>query len=1080
MVEAWRSVGIVPVFSVGNAGLFQGADPGTASAPGNYKEVIAVGATDEEDNLADFSLRGPSEEGVIKPDLTAPGTSIRSSMPGESFDEFDYGLSSGTSMAAPHVVGAISLMKDVDPELTIEEIETTLKLTANTNTDDNYSESPNNGYGDGILDAFAAVEAVQQGIGTIEGRITMPGQDEEPPTYEHIPREVVFTDRNETFSIQAMDNVSVNKVTLTVLFDNESEKTYTPNLVDGDHLNGNYETNIPAEDLVGDELIYCWTIEDCSGNTTTTDEYTVEIEEAVSSGYFEDFEAYPDGWYSYGTNNSWEWGVPEYGPESAASGKKVMGTDLLGKYEMNSDMTLMMPPVSVEENTILRFKNWYELGQIGEEMGTVFASVDGESWEPLYQARQENKRWHEIGLDLSDYVDEKIHIAFNLKTADNENAGWYIDDVQLVNDNSKTDITNQIYDEKASLTLPTQDDRMMGQSIQRDKTKETAKTGDLPAEATITVEETGWKTETNPKNGQFSIHHTPGEYTLLIEAYGFETETTTVTLNEKGLVSPKVQLTPLPEQMISGQVTSTTGEAIEDAKVFLLEDENAEHAQSTEDGTYNLKAYEGTYTLKVYADGYYGKTESITVQPGEDINLDLKLEPFYNSDTSEIKYDSGDYGKNLAFGKQGNGFAVRMSLDEDETSAMLTGAKLQFWADHVPVPGGDDILISVYDATGENGAPGNRLAGPIEAKAKRDLNNWTEVDLSHLGILVEDDFYIAYLQADDYPYVPGFVTDGDSINFAERSWDYIGGQWFQAEESTGNYMIRADVEYGDDPDVTAPVVTSPESGMMTNKEEMDIEGTATPETTLQLKNNGEEVDSVEVGEEGEFTIPIILSEGENKLVATSIIDGRPAAESDTVSVTRDTESPTLSIESPQDGETIDSEVVMVEGTVQDEHLDRVEVNGQEARVDENDRYSKEIILATGEQTIEVVARDLAGNVTEEAIVVFVEQSEDAFEIENVTPYEDVFIETGESVKITFDSAPGLRATFMINMPLLDGIRQVSLPTELPMMEMSDGHYVGYWTAPLTKTSSEASIQVKGMDTSGNEVIKDAEGRVFIN
>src|SRR5699024_621611 len=111
----------------------------------------------------------------------------------------------------------------------------------------------------------------------------------------------------------------------------------------------------------------------------------------------------------------------------------------------------------------------------------------------------------EIGLDLSDYVDEKIHIAFNLKTADNENAGWYIDDVQLVNDNSKTDITNQIYDEKASLTLPTQDDRMMGQSIQRDKTKETAKTGDLPAEATITVEETGWKTETNPKNGQFSI-----------------------------------------------------------------------------------------------------------------------------------------------------------------------------------------------------------------------------------------------------------------------------------------------------------------------------------------------------------------------------------------------------------------------------------------------------------------------------------------------------------------------------------------------------------------------------------------------
>src|SRR5690625_2172190 len=99
-----------------------------------------------------------------------------------------------------------------------------------------------------------------------------------------------------------------------------------------------------------------------------------------------------------------------------------------------------------------------------------------------------------------------------------------------------------------------------------------------------------------------------------------------------------------------------------------------------------------------------------------------------------------------------------MSLDEDETSAMLTGAKLQFWADHVPVPGGDDILISVYDATGEKGAAGNRLAGPSEAKAKRDLNNWREVDLSQLGILVEDDFYIDYLQAYCYPFVPRLLT----------------------------------------------------------------------------------------------------------------------------------------------------------------------------------------------------------------------------------------------------------------------------------------------------------------------------------
>src|SRR5699024_7310708 len=56
MVEAWRSSGIVPVVSVGIAGVFQDADPGTASSPGNYKEVIVAGATDVADDLADYSL----------------------------------------------------------------------------------------------------------------------------------------------------------------------------------------------------------------------------------------------------------------------------------------------------------------------------------------------------------------------------------------------------------------------------------------------------------------------------------------------------------------------------------------------------------------------------------------------------------------------------------------------------------------------------------------------------------------------------------------------------------------------------------------------------------------------------------------------------------------------------------------------------------------------------------------------------------------------------------------------------------------------------------------------------------------
>src|SRR5699024_7247685 len=118
-------------------------------------------------------------------------------------------------------------------------------------------------------------------------------------------------------------------------------------------------------------LDYKWKIEDFSGNITETDSYTVEIKEGVREGYLQDFESYPDGWYSFGRNNSWEWGIPTYGPEHAPSGERVVGTNLKGLYDMNSEMTLMMPPVFVEEQTVLRFKNWYQLPLPGQDTGTV-------------------------------------------------------------------------------------------------------------------------------------------------------------------------------------------------------------------------------------------------------------------------------------------------------------------------------------------------------------------------------------------------------------------------------------------------------------------------------------------------------------------------------------------------------------------------------------------------------------------------------------------------------------------------------------------------------------------------------------
>lgn len=101
-VQALRAAGIVPVFSAGNSGEL---GEGTIGSPAAFPESISVGATEPDPVVASFSSRGPSFWGERKPEFSAPGQLIRSSIPGNRYTSFP-----GTSMAAPHVSGSIALM----------------------------------------------------------------------------------------------------------------------------------------------------------------------------------------------------------------------------------------------------------------------------------------------------------------------------------------------------------------------------------------------------------------------------------------------------------------------------------------------------------------------------------------------------------------------------------------------------------------------------------------------------------------------------------------------------------------------------------------------------------------------------------------------------------------------------------------------------------------------------------------------------------------------------------------------------------------------------------------------------------
>ena len=159
VVENLRAAGIVTVHSAGNSGY----TCSTVDTPAAiYDASFTVGATDGQDNIASFSSRGPVNvdgSGRLKPDISAPGIGIRSST-----RDADYGGSSGTSMAGPHVAGLVALLISANPSLRgqVEEIEqivrrTALPRTTGQNCGDIPGDTvPNHTYGWGRIDAERA------------------------------------------------------------------------------------------------------------------------------------------------------------------------------------------------------------------------------------------------------------------------------------------------------------------------------------------------------------------------------------------------------------------------------------------------------------------------------------------------------------------------------------------------------------------------------------------------------------------------------------------------------------------------------------------------------------------------------------------------------------------------------------------------------------------------------------------------------------------------------------------------------------------------------------------------------------
>lgn len=150
-VKSWRKAGIVPVFANGN----EGPDPKTTGIPGGYPHSFAVGATTRREDIAYFSSRGPVRwlhKTYIKPDVSAPGQSVYSTRDGGGYTTL-----SGTSMATPAVAGALALLYQKRPGLSVEAAERLLTRTAR----DKGAAGKDNDFGAGIIDVHAAMKRLK-------------------------------------------------------------------------------------------------------------------------------------------------------------------------------------------------------------------------------------------------------------------------------------------------------------------------------------------------------------------------------------------------------------------------------------------------------------------------------------------------------------------------------------------------------------------------------------------------------------------------------------------------------------------------------------------------------------------------------------------------------------------------------------------------------------------------------------------------------------------------------------------------------------------------------------------------------
>ncbi len=176
-IDNLEAATVVVVFAAGNEGSTAQSLRTPSDRNTSPTNTFSVGSLNTDgQTISSFSSRGPSgcpgtDAQRIKPEVVARGSSVRSCLPNNR-----YGLLSGTSMATPHVAGAVALLRQVSPNATVEQIKLALMETAV----DLGNVGEDNVYGHGRIDVYAAAQRLRATACPATATVTqtiLPGQN---------------------------------------------------------------------------------------------------------------------------------------------------------------------------------------------------------------------------------------------------------------------------------------------------------------------------------------------------------------------------------------------------------------------------------------------------------------------------------------------------------------------------------------------------------------------------------------------------------------------------------------------------------------------------------------------------------------------------------------------------------------------------------------------------------------------------------------------------------------------------------------------------------------------------------------